>query len=825
MLIKCAIDDSTPFLSSASIGSGALAMWIVQENLPLDAPAQLEALAKAVGVDDLRKIDPKQICLIINNEMVDWSKNPIENKLMGGSIGTIQSISMTPRTARQERNGLSQADFENSFSMDPRTRSMSRFSGAMDGDDAGSNATAYAVDEDEIYVAEDCGWFPFKLENNYGQLAVGSFIDPTKPVAETDAHPHTQNLCPECSNILTKTDSIHLDVDRHFKPMAVRTEVCTGWVEKLSLNMIARWQKRYLIISEKSLDWFTEEPTAGLKTKIRGTRKVVTDAACNIGEIIDVPDPAQYPKCKDVNYFHFGVTFLDPPQTVFFRVNSIQDRNRYILFLKSTKERAMSTNKGSRRNPVYWKKWADAFLTNLTDLGEATVANDAEADVLSRRWQELRDKKAELVEERPGLEAVINEKREVVRRLATEIERVKVAKQSLQRDAEEAEEQIEVEKISLVELEAGMSDELRSAEMLRRHARSQRDDSDLKIQTLLEEIELLKERHLQTFRRWRKHEEQNGATIAFGRTPTKKDGSRGGDAGATPVSKRSLLSFSVDGNALAPGVRKLPEELAEAARLLSKSRGASVNFSSPGSFRLDGSLGGASLNSPLVETKSIGSLPLSPDARQPSIALNNRNASFISVPGVVLPSRLPTSVPLGSPIYRNNSTAANVSFVRNSSFLNISADSTPFMSPRAGTGAIHLSDDLDEAEGAVPDNHSMYSSIRRAHAASAPTSKVSRDVHINAIQSLIHHQASIKRSLGIIKEEVAAKKKYVPPAKPAADVSGDANAVKSEKEEAAGDNSHVPATSGTNNSPAEVEVGEGASEEPKTARATVSPAT
>ena len=607
MLLKVYVEDTLPFFRGSK--GNVLISWTVNDSLPLSHPQQLASFATALNLsqEERDQVDVRLLTLMHGSQVVDTSLTPPAAMLVGGTVLTMASRSTTPRTMRQ----LSSMTPRNNNGGDsPRAMSAVRSIGspmgspkslrgvsssrnvgfnAADGGEGGASAASPAGDpvntsaggddgsesryggdtnaspseypdgdetasmyggdgHEEVYVSEECGWFPFHVNSNYGQLSVATCIDPMQPAKETDRNPPMQQLCPQCSQLLGEAKSLRVPVDRHYKPMSLNYEISEGWVEKLSLGRFSRWQKRYLMVSERSIDWFQSQPAPGDKAKIRGMRHTMRDGVVNISDIIDNPDPAAYPKCKDTNYFHFGVVFKHPSTTMFFRVPSLQQRDKYVTFLKQMVTRLSNT--GAQKDPVYWKRWSDALLTNMADLGEVASANKSETTDLEQELAEVRLRRQEIREEMPGLQQVLEQQRSSAQALKKELANIEEAKAEMDRDVKAAEDRIELESIALGIAEIETGDEMRKAEVLRAYVQSQEGDARRRIEELTASIEELQEKHALIFGKWRKLEEASSAK-----------GKSGGEYGSPNrrLPAAQLLSFSATGIPLSQSVRTLPE--------------------------------------------------------------------------------------------------------------------------------------------------------------------------------------------------------------------------------------------------------------------------
>eukprot|EP00658_Telonema_sp_P-2_P081587 TRINITY_DN8404_c0_g1_i4.p1 TRINITY_DN8404_c0_g1~~TRINITY_DN8404_c0_g1_i4.p1 ORF type:complete len:196 (+),score=68.69 TRINITY_DN8404_c0_g1_i4:144-731(+) len=111
----------------------------------------------------------------------------------------------------------------------------------------------------------------------------------------------------------------------------------------------------------------------------------------------------------------------------------------------------------------------------------------------------------------------------------------------------------------------------------------------------------------------------------------------------------------------------------------------------------------------------------------------------------------------------SSSSAASDVYKRQSP--NSTGFNSPMSSPRndggmMGGGMMSFNHSMGDEEDYMAMASSMNGSITNRHRGSTPAA--STNTNIDAIQGLIHHQAAIRRSLGLIKEQVAKR----PPPRP-----------------------------------------------------------
>ena len=530
MLIKLFIDDSFPVEVP---GGPQTVMWLVNENLPVQHQKQAEALLKALRLplENLDDVDLSKLYFQFMGQWLDTSKTFQEQNVKAGCVLTITANAPSPKASRIRSETSS-----------PRGISMMQ-SSQFDPDDdenqldeTGGSPRGGASSDDEYYEAYDCGWFPFTVANsNYGEVTV-QFPNPDIEPHENDPMPNMHQLCEDCSDIVQNNDTLHINVDKHYKPMLMKTDVVEGKVEKVGGSRFPRWQNRYLMISEKSLDWYEGEPKPGTKAKTRGSRMIYDGVRLMIKEVIENPDPAKYPKCKEAKFFHFGVTFEgDPPVTMLFRVTTLQDRNKYTGFLNSIVKRAQ--NKGASRDPVHWKKWANAFLINMADLGELSYQNDIEEEELMEEIKNIEREIDEVKAQKPPLAEKIAESRNVVKSSLDELSSLKDDLAAFETRAKEAEAKVAVAMEEFRAAESDIAEEMKTTMMLEGRALKKRDEVYLELKKLEAELEDLKQYQTTLFSRWRKGEENHGEQHT--------------------TSTERALSFSMDGSLLTAGEANL----------------------------------------------------------------------------------------------------------------------------------------------------------------------------------------------------------------------------------------------------------------------------
>ena len=210
---------------------------------------------------------------------------------------------------------------------------------------------------------------------------------------------------------------------------------------------------------------------------------------------------------------------------------------------------------------------------------------------------------------------------------------------------------------------------------------------------------------------------------------------------------------------------------------------STTTLSAPGSFMLNGSMtsfkrgGGADPNNSTINDghHHHPSNFLSPDAKNPipsrvpsfntnivSSRSSQRGPASSSSPQQL--SHVATSVPLGSPIYKHSSLRSRH---HQDPSVYISPNSTGFNSPMSSPrndgglgGGERMS--FNHSMGGEDDFMGMASSMNGSVTRHNQRTPQSTNTNIDAIQGLIHHQAAIRRSLGLIKEQVAKR----PPPRP-----------------------------------------------------------
>jgi hypothetical protein len=524
MLLKLQADDNVPYVRRLN-AKEVVIMWIVQEGLPLSHASQVQSLMKALNEAEGSGFNISSYAVLLDGssrKALDLSQTPKELRLSGG-----QQLRLTTQAALRAMNAPPAAADGTLQSTESAVISQASqaFSSTGAGEDDEAVGNVNDDDDEERYLAQESGWFPFTFRTSGGQPIV-SFINPFAKMSEKDPFPITQDLCGPCSAVVAAEDPLAVVTDRHYKPMLLTQDVVEGYVEKLGGGAFQRWQKRYLSISEKALDWYTEQPKQGEKSKICGHHLFAKDGQCII-ELVENPDPAQYPKCTDTRFFYFAFKFVDPVQTTCFRVTTAQEKHTMVSFSKQQILRLKS--KRSNRNPVFWKRWVDSFLMNAADLGDLTTHSDAESKKLQREIESVEAELAKVTAQRPEAEGLLALKTSIVQQLRRDLLAHEEAARSAGILVDGAEQKVEEQRALLRLKELEMGDELRKATMLETRMREQREEALRKLAHLKLEIDELRREQESAFARWRKCEEEHDAKLKIHRETT------------------NLFTFSVDG--------------------------------------------------------------------------------------------------------------------------------------------------------------------------------------------------------------------------------------------------------------------------------------
>jgi hypothetical protein len=515
MLLKLQADETVPYVRRQG-AKELMIMWIVQEALPLVHSSQVQALTKSLN--EMDGFDISEYTFTVGGRTLDVSKTPKELGLSGG-----QQVKLTVRERRSPRP--SDGSLVPTESAAISSMPSQAFSSAADDE---PTAEVAAEDDDERYLAQESGWFPFTFRTSGGAPIV-SCINPFGKITEKDPFPITQDLCQSCSVVVAAEDPFAIVVDRHYKPMLLTQDVVEGYVEKLGGGTFQRWQRRFLSISEKAVDWYSEQPRQSEKAKICGHHLFARDGAVAL-ELIEDPgqDPGQFPKCNDARYFYFAFKFSDPPQTTVLRVATAQEKTNFVFFIKQ--QIARLKMKRSNRNPAFWKRWVDSFLMNAADLAELTVHNQEQTAQLQTIVSGVEAELAKIAAQRPEAESLLALKTNIVQQLRKELVMHEEAGRSAFLLVGEAEQRVEEQRAQLRLKELEMGDELRKATMLERRMRDQRRDAEQRLEVLTQEIEELRREQESAFARWRKCEEEHDTKMNVNRDR-----------------KKGLFTFSVDG--------------------------------------------------------------------------------------------------------------------------------------------------------------------------------------------------------------------------------------------------------------------------------------
>ena len=506
MLLKVFVDKTFP----VPVKPG-MVMWVALDDLPLGHPQNVQSLLKALKVAASTKLPLDQLYITCGANVIDIGKTPVELGLVPNAQLTVNSqppASPRRRTMSQSGGQTPRADGT------PRITSPRGDQDAAGGDEDTSMSprgqsmiAADSAEDEEYYEAAECGWFPFVLHRGRKGTAA-LVIDPSTEPTVDDEVPTTIALCDACTAVVEAAESLAAPVDRHYKPMLLETTVAEGWVEKLGGTRIQRWQKRYLCVSEQSVDWYEEKPSPGAKPKIRGTRAVQQNDEFCIVQILETFDPKQYPKTTDSGWYYFGVLWRSPDQTTLYRVRLPEERTHFVGFFKRMVKR-WEQHGGASRDPVHWKQWADRLLVTMHDSADECRVREDAFDAEERESGALREAIRKTREARPALQAANAERLARVEDLKAQLRALDEVRLRHRKAAEAAEAKVAEEEAKLHDLVEECSEEARHHKFLEQRAEEQRREATTDIATLEDEIDVAAAAKRRAFAQWRRLEEHH----------------------------------------------------------------------------------------------------------------------------------------------------------------------------------------------------------------------------------------------------------------------------------------------------------------------------
>lgn len=498
MLLKIFVDDSFPIAVKT-----ATYVWVVQDALPLAHPQNIAGLLQALKKPANTPLSFDGLYFSHSGALVDPRKTPTELSLSAHALINVnRQAPASPRRVRSQ-----------TMATTPRDGGETPRDGGDDDDEVNNDARVEQDGDDgddkdrEAYAAQEHGWLPFGIASDgYGNSIV-QVIDPQREPNIDDRAPNVVNLCASCSHTVSNAHSMPADVDRHYKPMLLETNVASGWVEKLGGTRIQRWQRRWLEVSEKSVDWFEQKPVPGEKPKIRGSRPVTLDNDFNITDIVVTVDPAKFPKATDPKFFYFAVSFKEPAQTTLYRVPSSQEKNMFVKFLQRLARRWQQ--KGATRDPVFWKQWVDHVLVTSSDVGETCAAASRNATEYNEEADRLEHAIEQTIAARPALQEKVQARLDVVNALKEQLRALDDRVVAHRKKAETAEAKVAVELEKLHELKQECNEEVRHHKFLEQRAVQQREEARTAVEHLDTEIEAAAEAKRSAFAKWRQFEEHH----------------------------------------------------------------------------------------------------------------------------------------------------------------------------------------------------------------------------------------------------------------------------------------------------------------------------
>jgi hypothetical protein len=173
-------------------------------------------------------------------------------------------------------------------------------------------------------------------------------------VAERDGH-QKEKLCLRCTNmVLLALNALWQPVGPGHRHVQSSSHTKEGFLEKLSGGRTgAKWQRRHMRVNDKGIHYYE---TSGDAEKPKGYKMFTAKSS-----IFANAAPRFHPKCTDANFYYIVLTVNDTNDEFILRTPSSQEKESWVVFLKSAIERARLTLIGQDTNPARWRARVDGL--------------------------------------------------------------------------------------------------------------------------------------------------------------------------------------------------------------------------------------------------------------------------------------------------------------------------------------------------------------------------------------------------------------------------------------------------------------------------------
>lgn len=334
-----------------------------------------------------------------------------------------------------------------------------------------------------------------------------------------EPEPRTIDLCPPCAKIvgsqlqlnnsaLVASNVVH--VDKHYRPMMVDQEKVEMWLEKLSTGTFARFQRRWFVITEKSMDYHETQPTVDQRSEKSRGHVLDENGKCMIKQVVEKPKRGEFPSVEDsgAGKYFFVVELHNKPKPQVLYAYTEEERAHACAFLSKIKRRAEQQG-GSKRDPVLWKQWANSLLVSSSNLAETREQKAEEARALELECKELQRQIDGLSAGRGDTKAQLLYNRGLVERLEREAVTAHRKNADLDRTAREIREAVEVRRTELEHTLGKSEDMSHRARIIEQESLNEKKRAIVQLAEIRDENSRLAVKIDELFSKWRRVEEHH----------------------------------------------------------------------------------------------------------------------------------------------------------------------------------------------------------------------------------------------------------------------------------------------------------------------------
>lgn len=330
-----------------------------------------------------------------------------------------------------------------------------------------------------------------------------------------DVEPRTFDLCGKCAELVTmglqKAPENVLHVEKHYRPMMVDTETISVWLDKLGGGRISRWQRRWFMFTEKSIDWYESQPAVDQREKVKGSLMINVEGKFTIKRIVENPTPEEFPDIgKSGAGAYYFLLFVENAKRdkICYRAATEQDRKTVCQFLNKLKSRSEARG-GNTRDPVFWKQWANSLLVSTSNMAELRVQKEEELKDINSDIKSMTSQIDGLHAGRDATRGQLEYQRGLVDRLEKELLAATRRNAELDRNAKEVRASVEQRRVELSHSLEKSQETSHRAKILEQEALSEKKRAIIALHEIRDENDRIQQRIDELFSKWRRVEEHH----------------------------------------------------------------------------------------------------------------------------------------------------------------------------------------------------------------------------------------------------------------------------------------------------------------------------